>query len=143
MLFRSGSTRYPARLRFQIEPIPYLQTKKETEMTKDDAHNLTRTIERLKRIIEEEELADDAKSSQRHAWFPYMAAVLEVYLEMKAREVAKKESKLMCKITGVKNGARLKHSIRRIIAATSKADGKAASKMTLASRYALHEHWDD
>ncbi|THD63773.1 MAG: hypothetical protein E7813_17425 [Bradyrhizobium sp.] len=113
-------------------------------MTKDDGHNLTRTIDRLKRLIEElEDLADDAKSSQRHAWFPYMAAVLEVYLEMKARGVAKKESKLMCKISGVKNGERLKHSIRRIIAATSKADGKAASKMTLALRYALHEDWDD
>jgi hypothetical protein len=113
-------------------------------MPEDDDQNLTRTIDRLKRHIEElEELADDANSSQRHAWFPYMAGVLEVYLEMKAREVVKKESKLMCKISGVKNGERLKHSIRRIIAATSKADGKAASKMTLALRYALHEGWND
>jgi hypothetical protein len=62
---------------------------------------------------------------------------------MRERNVAKKESLKMCEISGVKKGERLRHPIRRIIAATSNKSEKAASKMTLALRYAFYKDWKD
>jgi hypothetical protein len=114
-------------------------------MAKDyDDEDPKQIIARLTRIIEDlRETFDDAQSSQRDALFPYLAAVLSVYREMKERKVANKESSKMCEISGVKNRERLRHPIRRIIAATSDVDGKAASKMTSALRYAFHEEWKD
>ena len=112
-------------------------------MAKNDDDHPKRTIETLKRIIEYlQELADDASSCRRQdAHFAYLAAVLQEFRDMKERKVAKKESKEMIKISGVKNGELLRHPIRRIIAATSGINAKAASKMTQALRFGFYEEW--
>ena len=112
-------------------------------MAKNDDDHPKRTIETLKRIIEYlQELADDASSCRRQdAHFAYLAAVLQEFRDMKERKVAKKESKEMIKISGVKNGQLLRHPIRGIIAATSGINAKAASKMTQALRFGFYEEW--
>jgi len=114
-------------------------------MKKNDVDHLNRTIEELTRTIEDlRELADDADSSRRRdAHFAYLAAVLQEFRDMKERKVAKKETKEMIKISGVENGELLRQPIRKIIAATSKIDEKAASNMTRALRYGYRKKWTD
>jgi hypothetical protein len=113
------------------------------KMKKNDGDHLNRTIEELTRTTEDlRELADDADSSRRRdAHFAYLAAVLQEFRDMKERKVAKKETKEMIKISGVKNGELLRHPIRRIIAATSDINAKGASKMTQALRFGFYEEW--
>jgi hypothetical protein len=102
----------------------------------------TRTTEELERVIDDlKDLWDDSRSPRRDALFAYLAAVLELGRDMKERNIPNEESQRMCEIARVANGERLGHPFRKIIAATSDADEKAASKMTRALRYAYCKKW--
>jgi hypothetical protein len=115
------------------------------KMIKDDDDHPNRAIEELTRTTEElRELSEEADTSrERDAQYPYVAAILPVFRDMKARGVTKQETKKMLQISGVKNGERLRHPIRRIIAATSDINDKAASKITRALRYGYRKNWTD
>jgi len=98
---------------------------------------------RIKRKMKElRNLWDEAISSRKKSAFdPYHAGVLTEYRDQRERGAAPGESQRMVKLAKVKNGERLRHSIRRIIAATSNADGKAASRITNALRYGYRKKW--
>jgi hypothetical protein len=104
-------------------------------MAKTD-DELTGVIEYLRDLWD-----DGACSRKKDAFHPYHAAVLSVYRDQKKRGAAPGESRRMVQLAKVKNGKKLRHSVRRIIAATSNADDKAASRMTLALRYGYRKKW--
>jgi hypothetical protein len=98
---------------------------------------------RIKRKMKElRDLWDEAISSRKKSAFdPYHAGVLTEYRKQKKRGAAPDESRRMVQLAKVKNGEKLRRSIRRIIAATSTADDKAASRMTRALRFGYREKW--
>ena len=97
---------------------------------------LTRVNEDLRKLY------DEASSSRkRDSLSPYLAAVLKKYQYFTEWGLAKKATKKMCVIRGVKKPP--KDSITRIIIATSTTDAKAASKMTRALRYIHYNDWTD
>jgi hypothetical protein len=98
---------------------------------------------RIKRKMKElRDLWDEAISSRKKSAFdPYHAGVLTEYRKQKKRGAAPDESRRMVQLAKVQNGEKLRRSIRRIIAATSTADDKAASRMTRALRFGYREKW--
>jgi hypothetical protein len=105
-------------------------------------NKMVKTDDELTRVIEYlRDLWDDGVSSRKkHALYPYNAAVLSEYRDQRKRGAAPAESRRMVGLAKVKN-KKLRHSIRRIIAATSDADEKTASRMTLALRYGYRKKW--
>jgi hypothetical protein len=99
--------------------------------------------DRLAAVIEDlRDLWDEAISSRKKSAFdPYLAGVLSEYREQRKRGAAPELTQRMIELAKVKNGEKLRHSVRRIIAATSNADDKAASRMTLALRYGYRKKW--
>lgn len=110
-----------------------LKGKQNGKKTDDE---LTRVIEYLRDLWD-----DGASSRKKDALHPYNAAVLSEYRDQRQRDAAPGESERMVQLAKVKNGEKLRHSIRRIIAATSNANDKAASRMTLALRYGYRKKW--
>src|SRR5450759_3530372 len=100
-------------------------------------NTMAKTDDELTRVIEYlQDLWDDGASSRKKdAFHPYHAAVLSEYRDHRKRGAAPGESRRMVELAKVKNGGKLRRSIRRIIAATSNADDRAASRMTRALRY--------
>ena len=79
----------------------------------------------------------------RSAFDDYMEAVLLLYREFKAADIAPETSKRMLKLAKVSNRDKMKGSIERIIAATSNAHETIANRMTLALRYGERQKWTD
>jgi len=104
-------------------------------MAKTD-DELTEVIEHLRDLWD-----DGASSRKKDALHPYHAAVLSEYRDQRKRDAAPGESRRMAKLAKVENGEKLRRSIRRIIAATSNADDKAASLITNALRYGYRKKW--
>jgi len=84
---------------------------------------------------------EGVSSRKRDALHPYHAAVLTEYRDLRKRGAAPGESRRMVELAKVKKGENLRRSIRRIIAATSDANDKLASRMTLALRYGFRKKW--
>jgi hypothetical protein len=104
---------------------------------------MAKTDDELMRVIEYlRDLWDDCASSRKKdALHPHHAAVLSEYRDQKKRNVAPEESRRMVQLAKVKNGEKLRYSLRRIIAATSDASDKAASRIKNALRYGYRKKW--
>jgi hypothetical protein len=125
-----------------FDDMPSISIEKIRKVEETTNKRPTRTTDELERIIDDlRDQWDESRSPRRDASFAYLAAVLELGRDMKKRNVPNEESQRMCEIARVANGERLGHPIRKIIAATSDADEKAASKMTRAARYAYYKNW--
>jgi hypothetical protein len=74
----------------------------------------------------------------------YLAAVFELYVQLRRTKQAKKASRLIAKLFRLRTGERA-HPIRLIIDATSAADNKTKSRWSRALKYAWHERktWTD
>jgi hypothetical protein len=83
-------------------------------------------------------------SRSRFAFYEYLAAVFDLYVQLRRRNQAKPSARRMAKLFGLRTGKRT-HSIRTIIDATSTADIKSRSRWTRALRYAWRERktWKD
>jgi hypothetical protein len=83
-------------------------------------------------------------SRSRFAFYDYLAAVFEFYVQLRRRNRAKPLAKRIAKLFGLRkqNGT---HPIRVIIDATSTADLKTRSRWTRALKYAWRERktWTD
>jgi hypothetical protein len=83
-------------------------------------------------------------SRSRFAFYDYLAAVFELYVQLRRTRQAKKSARLIAKLFGLRkqNGT---HPIRVIIDATSTTDLKSRSRWTRALRYAWRERrtWTD
>jgi hypothetical protein len=83
-------------------------------------------------------------SRSRFAFYEYLAAVFEFYVQLRRRNRAKPLAKRIAKLFGLRkqNGP---HPIRTIIDATSTADIKSRSRWSRALRYAWRERktWKD
>jgi hypothetical protein len=83
-------------------------------------------------------------SRSRFAFYDYLAAVFELYGQLRRRNLAKPWARRIAKLFGLRkqNGT---HSMRVIIDATSTADLKTRSRWSRALRYAWHERktWKD
>ena len=99
--------------------------------------NIRRRIEALESLWK-----STTSSRQKTAQYKYLAEVYGLYRDLREKEMARKTTKRIAQWKNVKNYERM-HSIRRIIAATSDANNKAASRMTLALRYASLKKWSD
>jgi hypothetical protein len=91
---------------------------------------LRQTIDGLKRL-EQKCFA----SRRRFAFYDYLAAVFELYAQLRRTKQAKKAATLIAKLFGFRNRKRA-HAIRVIIDATSTADIKTKSRWTRALRCA-------
>jgi hypothetical protein len=80
----------------------------------------------------------------RFAFYDYLAAVLELYVQLNRTNQAKPAALRIAKLFGLRNQKR-SHCIRVIIAATSTADLKTRSRWSRALRYAWLERkrWTD
>ena len=80
----------------------------------------------------------------RFAFYEYLAAVFELYVQLRQTNASKKFGSTLAKLFGLRkqNGT---HPIRVIIDATSTADLKTRSRWTRALRYAWRERnaWSD
>jgi hypothetical protein len=74
----------------------------------------------------------------RFAFYDYLAAVFELYVQLRRTKQAKKSARLIAKPFGLRKQGR-SHPIRVIIDATSTADNKMKSRWSRALRYAWHE----
>ena len=83
-------------------------------------------------------------SRSRFAFYDYLAAVFELYVQLRRRNQAKPWARRIAKLFGLRN-QNGSHPIRVIIDATSTADIKTRSRWTRALRYAWHERktWKD
>jgi hypothetical protein len=103
-----------------------------------DRH-LRQTIDDL-RELERECFA----SRSRFAFYDYLAAVFELYVQLRRARQAKRSARLIAKLFGLRkqNGT---HPIRVIIDATSTTDLKSRSRWTRALQYAWRERktWTD
>ena len=83
-------------------------------------------------------------SRSRFAFYDYLAAVFELYVQLRRTKQAKKAATRIAKLFQLRNQKR-NHLIRAIIDATSTADIKTRSRWTRALRYAWHERkaWTD
>jgi hypothetical protein len=77
-------------------------------------------------------------SRSRFAFYDYLAAVFELYVQLRRTKQAKKASRLIAKLFRLRTGERA-HPIRLIIDATSAADNKTKSRWSRALKYAWHE----
>lgn len=100
--------------------------------------DLLRRIAALRRLS-----TQAAASRQRDAYFPYLQKVHETDREFAETHRRKRASIRMATIAGIKDPARFKCPIFRIIIATSEVKPKAAAKMTQALRYANIVKWSD
>ena len=73
----------------------------------------------------------------------YVEAVLSLYREFKAEDIAPEKSQRMLKLAKVHNWRKMGGSIERIIQATSDAPETIARRMTLALRYGQRQKWPD
>jgi hypothetical protein len=80
----------------------------------------------------------------RFAFYEYLAAVFEFYVQLRRRNQAKPSARRIAKLFGLRKQKR-SHCIRAIIDATSTADLKTKSRWTRALRYAWRERktWKD
>ena len=80
----------------------------------------------------------------RFAFYEYLAAVFEFYVQLRRRDEAKPSARRIAKLFGLRKQKR-SHCIRAIIDATSTADLKTKSRWTRALRYAWRERktWKD
>jgi hypothetical protein len=74
-------------------------------------------------------------SRSRFAFYDYLAAVFELYVQLRRRNQAKPSARRIAKLFGFRKQKR-SHCIRVIIDATSTADLKTRSRWTRALRYA-------
>jgi hypothetical protein len=83
-------------------------------------------------------------SRSRFAFYDYLAAVFEFYVQLRRRNEAKPLARRMAELFGLRSQKRT-HPIRVIIDATSTADIKTRSRWTRALRYAWRERkaWAD
>jgi hypothetical protein len=83
-------------------------------------------------------------SRSRFAFYDYLAAVFELYVQLRRRNQAKPSARRIAKLFGLRKPNRT-HPIRVIIDATSTADNKMKSRWTRALRYAWRERkiWTD
>ena len=83
-------------------------------------------------------------SRSRFAFYDYLAAVFELYVQLRRTEQANKAATLIAKLFGLRNQKRA-HPIRVSIDATSTADLKTRSRWSRALRYAWRERktWTD
>ena len=83
-------------------------------------------------------------SRSRFAFYDYLAAVFELYVQLRRTKQAKTAARLIAKLFGLRNQNRT-HPIRVIIDATSTADIKTRSRWTRALQYAWRERktWTD
>ena len=83
-------------------------------------------------------------SRSRFAFYEYLAAVFEVYAQLRRTKRAKRAATLIAKLFGFRRPKRT-HPIRAILDATSTADIKTRSRWTRALRYAWRERkiWTD
>jgi hypothetical protein len=83
-------------------------------------------------------------SRSRFAFYDYLAAVLEVYVQLRRTKQAKKAATRIAKLFQLRN-QKCTHPIRVIIDATSTADLKTRSRWSRALRYAWRERraWTD
>jgi hypothetical protein len=80
----------------------------------------------------------------RFAFYDYLAAVFELYVQLRRRNQAKPSAQRIAKLFGISKQDRT-HPIRVIIDATSTVDNKTRSRWTRALRYAWRERkiWTD
>ena len=83
-------------------------------------------------------------SRSRFAFYDYLAAVFELYVQLRRRKQAKPSARRIAKLFGLRKQNRT-HPIRVIIDATSTADIKTRSRWTRALKYAWRERktWKD
>jgi hypothetical protein len=83
-------------------------------------------------------------SRSRFAFYDYLAAVFELYVQLRRTKQAKKAAGLIAKLFQLRSPKHT-HPIRAIIDATSSADLKTKSRWTRALRYAWRERksWTD
>jgi hypothetical protein len=83
-------------------------------------------------------------SRSRFAFYDYLAAVFEFYVQLRRTKQAKKAARLIAKMFGLRNQKRT-HPIRVIIDATSATDNKTKSRWTRALQYAWRKRrkWRD
>jgi hypothetical protein len=83
-------------------------------------------------------------SRSRFAFYDYLAAVFELYGQLRRRKQAKPSARRVGKLFGLRKQNRT-HPIRVIIDATSTTDLKTKSRWSRALRYAWHERgkWTD
>jgi hypothetical protein len=83
-------------------------------------------------------------SRSRFAFYDYLAAVFELYVQLRRRNQAKPSARRIAKRFGLRKQDRA-HPIRIIIDATSTADIKTRSRWSRALQYAWHERktWKD
>jgi hypothetical protein len=74
----------------------------------------------------------------RFVFYDYLAAVFELYVQMRRTKQAKSWARRIAKLFGLRNQKR-SHCIRAIIDATSTADLKTKSRWSRALRYAWRE----
>jgi hypothetical protein len=77
-------------------------------------------------------------SRSRFAFYDYLAAVFELYVQLRRRNQAKPSARRIAKLFGLRKSNRT-HPIRAIIDATSTADIKTESRWTRALKYAWRE----
>jgi hypothetical protein len=77
-------------------------------------------------------------SRSRFAFYDYLAAVFQLYVQLRRTKQAKKAARLIAKMFGLCNQKHT-HPIRAIIDATSTADNKTQSRWSRALRYAWRE----
>ena len=100
---------------------------------------LRKTIDDLRRL---ERKCFAARS--RFAFYDYLAAVFDLYVQPRRRKQAKHLARRIAKLFGLRKSNRT-HPIRTIIDATSTADIKTESRWTRALKYAWRERktWTD
>jgi hypothetical protein len=83
-------------------------------------------------------------SRSRFAFYDYLAAVFELYVQLRRRNQARSSAKRIAKLFGLREQDST-HPIRTIIDATSTADLKTRSRWSRALRYAWRERrtWKD
>jgi len=100
---------------------------------------LRKTIDDLRRL-EQKCFA----SRSRFAFYDYLAAVFELYVQLRRTKRAKKAAIVIAKLFQLRNQKHT-HPIRAIIDATSATDNKTKSRWTRALRYAWYKRktWRD
>jgi hypothetical protein len=94
----------------------------------------------LRKIIDDlRELERNCFASRRRfAFYNYLAAVFELYVQLRRTKRAKRAATLIARLFGLRQQNRA-HPIRTIIEATSAADIKTKSRWTRALKYAWQE----
>ena len=127
--FDSGDRFFPHRYRGALRQEIPLNSDRQLRKTIDDLRKLERKC---------------FASRSRFAFYDYLAAVFELYVQLRRRNQAKPSARRIAKLFGLRKQNRT-HPIRVIIDATSTADIKTRSRWSRALRYAWHERktWTD